>query len=67
MGCVICWVCTFIVGKFFPIAEAKLGPYVFIFFALVSLFAFLYCLKITPGMALRFQQLIEFLQSEKPE
>jgi len=50
MGCVICWVCTFIVGKFFPIAEAKLGPYVFIFFGMVSLFAFLYCLKITPGM-----------------
>jgi len=48
MGCVICWVCTFIVGKFFPIAEAKLGPYVFIFFGMVSLFAFLYCLKITP-------------------
>jgi hypothetical protein len=49
MGCVICWVCTFIVGKFFPIAEAKLGPYVFIFFGIVSLMAFLYCLKITPG------------------
>jgi len=48
MGCVICWVCTFIVGKFFPIAEAKLGPYVFIFFGIVSLMAFLYCLKITP-------------------
>ncbi|CBY11677.1 unnamed protein product [Oikopleura dioica] len=48
MGCVICLVCTFIVGKFFPIAEAKLGPYVFIFFGMVSLFAFLYCLKITP-------------------
>ena len=51
MGCVICWVCTFIVGKFFPIAEAKLGPYVFIFFGIVSLMAFLYCLKITPGTA----------------
>lgn len=48
IGCVICWVCTFIVGKFFPMAEAKFGPYVFIFFAVVSLFAFLFCLKITP-------------------
>ena len=48
MSCVINWTCTFIVGKFFPKVESIIGPYVFIFFGIVSTIAFLYTLKFLP-------------------
>ena len=44
----ICWTCTFLVGKFFPPIQAAIGAYVFIFFAAVCTVAFLYIIKFIP-------------------
>jgi len=42
ISCVICWVCTYLVGQFFPAIQLKIGAYVFVFFGAICLFAFFY-------------------------
>ena len=42
MSCAVNWTAAFLVGKIFPLAQKAVGEYVFIFFAAVSLFCFLF-------------------------
>lgn len=48
ISCVICWVCTFLVGQYFPAAQRAIGEYVFVFFGCVCVFAFVWVWFITP-------------------
>ena len=42
LSCAVNWTAAFLVGKIFPLAQKAVGEYVFIFFAAVSLFCFLF-------------------------
>lgn len=48
ISCVICWVCTFLVGQYFPAAQSAIGEYVFVFFGGICVFAFCWVWFITP-------------------
>ena len=42
VSCVICWLCTYLVGQFCPVVQLKIGAYVFVFFGVICVGAFVY-------------------------
>lgn len=48
ISCGLNWTAAFLVGKFFPLMQDLIGPYVFIFFGGVSIFCCLFLYKFAP-------------------